>query len=86
MCALPPFCGFRSKKRKQLTAQEAGHFAKHNIENKRQLKEFRVSADGLLPVGTELRANHFAPGQHVDIQGTSLGKGMQVRLSDNKKQ
>jgi len=69
--------GVGSKKRKQLTAQEAGHFAKHNIENKRELKEFRVSADGLLPVGTELRANHFSPGQHVDIQGTSLGKGMQ---------
>ena len=36
-----------------------------------------MSHDGLLPVGTELRADHFVAGQYVDIQGTTLGKGFQ---------
>ena len=42
-----------------------------------QLAEFRVSPDGLLPVGTELTAAHFTPGQFVDIAGISSGKGFQ---------
>ena len=32
--------------------------------------------NGLL-AGTELNALHFAPGQYVDIKGTSVGKGFQ---------
>ena len=37
----------------------------------------QVSDNALLPVGTELRADHFVAGQYVDIQGTTLGKGFQ---------
>lgn len=37
----------------------------------------QVSEDALLPVGTELRADHFVAGQYVDIQGTTVGKGFQ---------
>ena len=44
---------------------------------KRMLAEFRVSRDALLPVGTELTAAHFVPGQYVDVAGTSIGKGFQ---------
>ncbi len=42
-----------------------------------QLAEFRVSPDGVLPVGTELTAAHFTPGQFVDIAGITSGKGFQ---------
>ena len=31
--------------------------------------------DALLPVGTTITARHFVPGQYVDVQGTTKGKG-----------
>lgn len=43
----------------------------------RRLEEFRVSADALLAVGTPLKAAHFVPGQRVDVQGVTRGKGFQ---------
>lgn len=52
-----------------------GHFAKANVEPKRKLVEFRVSADALVDVGAELVPSHFADGQFVDVTGTSIGKG-----------
>lgn len=39
------------------------------------LKEFRVSEENMLPVGTKLGSDHFNAGQYVDVTGTSLGKG-----------
>ncbi len=50
-------------------------FAKANIEAKKKVVEFRVAEDALLPVGMEIRANHFVPGQFVDVIATSKGKG-----------
>ena len=33
--------------------------------------------EAALPVGTALTAAHFVAGQHVDVTGTSIGKGFQ---------
>jgi large subunit ribosomal protein L3 len=52
-----------------------GNFAVANVEPKAKLAEFRVSEDNLLDVGTELKADHFAAGQLVDVTGTTIGKG-----------
>ena len=52
-----------------------GHFAKAKVEPARALAEFRVDADALVDVGAELTADHFVPGQFVDVTGTSIGKG-----------
>ena len=52
-----------------------GHFAKAKVEPRRKLVEFRVDADNLIDVGAELSAEHFVPGQFVDVVGTSIGKG-----------
>ena len=52
-----------------------GHFAKANVEPKRKLVEFRVSANALVDVGVEIVPSHFANGQYVDVTGTSIGKG-----------
>ena len=52
-----------------------GHFAKAQVEPKRKLAEFRVSADAMLDVGSEVTVDHFVAGQHVDVTGTSIGKG-----------
>lgn len=62
-------------KPKNLKKPERGYFAKAKIEPKRKLAEFRVSADALLEVGTELSVSHFVPGQYVDVTGTSIGRG-----------
>jgi large subunit ribosomal protein L3 len=52
-----------------------GNFAVANVEPKAKLAEFRVSEDNLLEIGTELKADHFAAGQLVDVTGTTIGKG-----------
>jgi len=54
-----------------------GHFAKASVEPKRKLAEFRVSPDNMIDVGSELTAEHFVPGQKVDVTGTTQGKGFQ---------
>ena len=54
-----------------------GHFAKAEVEPKRTVAEFRVSEDNLIDVGAELTADHFVPGQKVDITGVTVGKGFQ---------
>jgi large subunit ribosomal protein L3 len=53
------------------------HFASAGVEPKQALAEFLVEKEAVLPVGTELRADHFMPGQFVDLTGTSIGKGFQ---------
>ncbi len=60
---------------KRVTQPMRGHFAKAKVEPARRLAEFRVSEDALVEVGAELSADHFVKGQHVDVSGTSIGKG-----------
>ncbi|RXF74904.1 50S ribosomal protein L3 [Hansschlegelia zhihuaiae] len=67
--------GAGSRKPKNVTRAERGHFAKVEVEPKRKLVEFRVSDDAVIPVGAELTADHFVAGQRVDVTGTSTGKG-----------
>jgi large subunit ribosomal protein L3 len=67
--------GVGTAKVKNVTKPMRGHFAKAKVEPKRKLTEFRVSPDALLEVGSELTADHFVPGQYVDVVGTSIGKG-----------
>lgn len=54
-----------------------GHFNKAGINPKRIVKEFSVTPDAHVPVGTSLSAIHFVPGQFVDVVATSIGKGFQ---------
>lgn len=44
---------------------------------KRKLKEFQVTEDALLPLGTPIGVRHFVPGQYVDVTGITRGKGFQ---------
>jgi large subunit ribosomal protein L3 len=67
--------GAGSRKPKNVSKAERGHFAKVEVEPKRKLVEFRVSDDAVIPVGAELTADHFVAGQRVDVTGTSIGKG-----------
>ena len=67
--------GSGSRKVKNVTKAERGNFAIAKVEPKREVTEFRVSDDALIPVGAELTADHFVVGQFVDVSGTTLGKG-----------
>ena len=67
--------GSGTRKVKNVTKAERGNFALAKVEPKRRVTEFRVSEDALIPVGAEITADHFVPGQFVDVTGTSIGKG-----------
>jgi large subunit ribosomal protein L3 len=67
--------GAGPKKAKNTSQAMRGHFAKALVEPKRVLAEFRVDEDGLIDVGAEFTADHFVPGQKVDISGLTIGKG-----------
>ncbi len=62
-------------KANRVTKAMRGHFANAKVEPKQKLAEFRISGDAFVDVGAELTANHFLPGQRVDVSGTSIGKG-----------
>jgi len=67
--------GFGKAKKHRTNKAQLAQFAKANVEAKKKLIEFRVAEDALLPVGQEIRANHFVQGQYVDVIGTTKGKG-----------
>ena len=67
--------GSGTRKVKNVGKAQRGHFAVAKVEPKRKVAEFRVSEDALIPVGAEITADHFVPGQFVDVTGTSIGKG-----------
>ncbi|MEW6695645.1 50S ribosomal protein L3 [Tepidimonas thermarum] len=69
---------YGKRRASRVTKPMAGHFAKAGVEAGEILQEFRVSAEvaakyapgAVIPV-----AELFQPGQKVDVQGTSIGKG-----------
>ena len=69
--------GFGDVKDKHINKPEKGHFLKSKLAAKKYLREFRVDSLEGLKVGDEVKADLFAAGDKVDIQGTSKGKGFQ---------
>src|SRR6201991_2219233 len=67
--------GSGTRKVKNVSKAERGRFAVAKVEPKRTIAEFRVSDDAMIPVGSEITADHFLVGQFVDVTGTSIGKG-----------
>ena len=68
--------GAGARKAKNVNKPQRGEFAKAQVEPKARVAEFRVdNADGLLPVGATVSADHFIDGQLVDITGHTQGKG-----------
>ena len=65
-------------KRSRLSKPLAGHYAKAGVEPGRELKEFLiddVKDISNFTVGAEIKADHFAVGQYVDVSGIAKGKG-----------
>jgi large subunit ribosomal protein L3 len=67
--------GSGARRTNNMSKADRGYFGKQNVEPKRKLAEFRVSEDALIPVGAEITADHFIPGQFVDVCGITVGKG-----------
>ncbi len=67
--------GAGTAKVKNVTKALRGHYAKAKVEPKKKLAEFRVSPENVLEIGAELSASHFVPGQFVDVQGVTKGRG-----------
>ena len=67
--------GVGTRKIKNISRAERGHFARAEVEPKRKMVEFRVSPENLVDVGEEITADHYFAGQYVDVVGTSIGKG-----------
>jgi large subunit ribosomal protein L3 len=53
----------------------AGHFAKAGVTPRRHLVELRTADASTYTVGQELTVETFAPGQAIDVVGTTKGKG-----------
>ena len=69
--------GFGDVKESKLNKPELGHLTKNKLAPKKYLREFRLDSIEGMNVGDELKADVFAAGDKVDIQGTSKGKGFQ---------
>lgn len=67
--------GSGKAKPKNVSKAERERFAIAKVEPRMKLAEFRVDDQGVIPVGAEITADHFLPGQFVDVTGTTTGKG-----------
>lgn len=67
--------GFGSVKETRVKQPLKGHFAKYGVSPNRYLREFRLSDVSAYEVGQEIKVDIFAPGERVDVIGTSRGKG-----------
>jgi large subunit ribosomal protein L3 len=68
--------GFSEAKPKRLTGGQLGHLKRNNLAPLRFLREFREK-DAELQEGDKVTVDVFAVGDHVDVVGTSKGKGFQ---------
>lgn len=67
--------GAGSLKAKSASLSHAGIFLAKGLHIKRELTEFKVTPDALLPIGHQLSAGHFIAGQQVDVMGITKDKG-----------
>ncbi len=68
---------FEERKTNRTSKALGGHFTKASVAPAQHLKESRLSAEEVdgYEVGQEIKADIFEPGQHVDVIGTSKGRG-----------
>ena len=67
--------GFVEVSEKELNKPELGQFKKAGVKPHKYLKEVRVDNAESFNVGDELKADVFAAGDKVDVQGVTKGHG-----------
>ena len=68
--------GYEPIAERKVNRPRAGHFAQHNVEATRHLKEFRQLVDKVKS-GDIVTVESFAEGDKIKISATSKGKGFQ---------
>lgn len=69
--------GFDEIKEPRVNKPQLGFFKKVGVPAMRVIKEFPSTDNKDYQVGQRLNADFFKPGDFVDVQGTSIGKGFQ---------
>jgi large subunit ribosomal protein L3 len=67
--------GAGKTKAKNVAKPQRIAFGNAKVEPKAKIAEFRVADDALLDIGAHISADHFIPGQLVDVSGVTQGKG-----------
>ena len=67
--------GFGEVKPKRLTGGQLGHLKRNDLPPLRYLREFRTKDDAEVNKGDQVSVDVFEVGDHVDITGTSKGRG-----------
>jgi len=67
--------GFGTNKEKRFTKPYLGQFTKRNLPPSRHLREFRIPDVSAFTLGQTLNASVFEKGEHVDVEGTTKGRG-----------
>lgn len=67
--------GFGEKNPRRLTGGQLGHLKRKNLPPLAYLREIRTKELSELKEGDTLKADVFEVGDHVDVVGTSKGKG-----------
>ncbi|MEI6579770.1 MAG: 50S ribosomal protein L3 [Eubacteriales bacterium] len=67
--------GFGDIKVQRMNKPMQGHFKKNDVAPKKTLREMKLADINSVNVGDVLKADIFAIGDHVDVVGTSKGKG-----------
>jgi large subunit ribosomal protein L3 len=60
---------------RKVTKPVAGHYKAANVTPRRHLVELRTDSIADYTIGQEIGADVFADGAHVDVSGTTKGKG-----------
>ena len=66
---------FGDAKEKNVSKPVMGQFKKANVTPKKVLKELPIENVDAYEIGQEINCSIFAEGDHVDVVGTSKGKG-----------
>lgn len=69
--------GYLERKEKHSNQPMKGHFSKAGVELKKHLREFLVENTDDYSLGQEFTVEMFEVNEHVDVVGTSKGKGTQ---------
>lgn len=67
--------GFGEVKPKRLTGGQLGHLKRNDLPPLRYLREFRTKKDAEINPGDPVSVTVFEVGDHVDVIGTSKGRG-----------
>ena len=67
--------GIENTKVSKINKAQKSYFTKLKSNPKKHLKEFKVSDENIIKIGTEINAEYFKKGQFIDVTSISKGKG-----------